>query len=176
MARRAELSGWMSTERVSPEGAVEFEQRVHATRPLVELSESGALSLAERYWPEVEATTRHTVRARRRGDELELRLFGRVALLRFGPPEIVVDGAGALARYPIVGGLLARSPGGSISFSQTTTDPVELRATIDGFFPRLAGRPGGPVWTGALYRHVQRRLHTSISRRYFRRLIGEEPR
>ena len=52
---------------------------------------------------------------------------------------------------------------------------VELRATIDGFFPRLGGRPGGPAWTGALYRHVQQRIHTSISRRYFRRLIGEEP-
>jgi hypothetical protein len=176
VARRAELLGWTSTERISPEGAVEFEQRVHATGPLVELSESGALSLAERYWPEVEAATHRTVRPRRRGDELELRLFGRLTLLRFGAPEIVVDEAGALSRYPIIGGLLARSPGGSISFSQTTTDPVELRATIDGFFPRLAGRPGAPVWTGALYRHVQRRLHTSISRRYFRRLIGEEPR
>ena len=52
---------------------------------------------------------------------------------------------------------------------------VELRATIDGFFPRLGGRPGGPAWTGAIYRHVQQRIHTSISRRYFQRLIGEEP-
>ena len=34
-----------------------------------------------------------------------------------------------------------------------------------------ADRPG----RAALYRHVQQRIHTSISRRYFQRLIGEEP-
>jgi hypothetical protein len=176
VGRRAELTGWTSTERVSPLGAVEFEQRVHATHPLVELSESGALALGDRYWSEIEAATRRVVRVRRRGAELELRLLGRLTLLRFGAPETAVDESDALSRFSIVGGLLARSPGGSISFSQTSSDPVVLRATIEGFFPRLAGRPGAPFWTGALYRHVQRRLHTSISRRYFRRLIGEEPR
>jgi hypothetical protein len=172
---RPKLTGWSSTERLSPTGAVEFEQRVRATRPLVELSEAGALALGERYWKEVESFTHRLVRARTREGELELRLLGRWTLLRFGAPQTVVDESGALSRFPIVGGLLARTPAGSISFSQTAREPVELRATIDGFFPRLAGRPGGPAWTGTLYRHVQRRLHTSISRRYFRRLIGEEP-
>ena len=169
---RAALVGWHSSEHVSPTGAVVFEQRVHASRPLVAQSEAGALALGERYWREVEAFTR-VVRPRSRDGELELRMLG-VTLLRFGAPETVVDEAGALSRFPITGGLLARSPGGSISFAQTTTDPVELRATIDGFYPRLAGRPGAPLWTGALYRQVQRRLHTGISRRYFRRMIGEE--
>ncbi len=174
MARPA-LTGWSSSERISPAGAVEFEQRVEATRPLVELSAAGALELGARYWKEVEAATHRLVRVRARGGEIELRGLGLLTLLRFGQPETVVDGSGALSRFPIVGGLLARTPAGAISFSQTNGPPVELRATIDGFFPRLAGRPGGPVWTGALYRHVQRRLHTSISHRYFRRMIGEEP-
>jgi hypothetical protein len=80
-----------------------------------------------------------------------------------------------LSCYAITGGLLARAPGGSISFSQTAPPGVQLRATIDGFFPRLGGRPGGPAWTGALYRHIQQRIHTNVSRRYFRRLIGEAP-
>ena len=85
-----------------------------------------------------------------------------------------MDSSGALSRFPIAGGLLARTAAGSITFAQTSGPQVELRATIDGFIPRLGGRPGGPAWTGGLYRHVQQRLHTSVSRRYFRRLLAEE--
>lgn len=172
---RPKLTGWSSTERRSPSGAVQFDQRVRSTRPLVDLSEAGALELAERYWREVEAVTRRLVRARHVGGGVELRLFRRWTLLRFGAPETIVDESAALSRFPIVGGLLARAPGGSISFAQTVQPTIELRATIDGFLPRLGGRPGGPAWTGGLYRHVQRRIHTVVSRRYFQRLIGQEP-
>jgi hypothetical protein len=172
---RADLTGWSSTERISPTGAVQFEQLVTSARPLVEQSEAGARELARSYWLAVESTTRRVVRARERHGEVRLMLFGRLTMLRFGAPETVVDGAGVLTRFPIAGGLLARSAGGSITFSQTAPPQVQLRATIDGFFPRLAGRPGAPSWTGALYRHVQQRIHTDVSRRYFRRLIGEEP-
>jgi hypothetical protein len=173
---RPQLTGWSSTERQSPDGAVQFEQRVHATRPLVELSERGAAALGSPYWEEVAAATGRLVRPHRRGEELELRLLGRWTLLRFGAPQTAVDELGVWIRFPIVGGLLARAPGGSITFAQTAEPVVELRATVDGFFPRLGGRPGGRPWSGALYRHVQRRLHTSVSRRYFRRLITEGPR
>lgn len=173
---RPELAGWSSTERHSPSGAVRFEQRVRSSHPLVELSEEGALALGERYWKEVEAFTHRLVQACEREPDLELRLLGRWTLLRFGAPQTVVDESGALSRFPIVGGLLARAPAGSITFAQTIRPTVELRATIDGFLPRLDRRPGGPAWTGALYRNVQRRLHTSVSRRYFQRLIGEETR
>jgi hypothetical protein len=170
---RRELAGWSSTERHSPTGAVRFEQRVRSPRPLVELTQEGALALGERYWTEVAAFTHGLVRARAREPDLELRLLGHWTLLRFGAPRTVVDEFGALSRFPIVGGLLARAPAGSITFAQTIRPTVELRATIDGFIPRLGDRPGGPAWRGALYRHVQSRLHTSVSRRYFRRLIGE---
>lgn len=173
--RRTQLTGWESSERVSAEGAVELTQRVSATRPLVERSEAGARELGTRYWREVEEATHRLVRVRERDGEIELRLLGALTLLRFGAPEVRIDEAVALSRYPITGGLLARSAAGGITFAQATGDEVELQATIDGFFPRLAGRPGRPAWTGALYRHVQSRLHTSVSRRYFRRLIGEDP-
>ena len=173
---RPELAGWSSTERYSPQGAVWLEQRVRATRPPVELSEAGALELGERYWQEVESVTRRLVRVGNRGPEVELRLLGRWVLLRFGAPEILVDESRAVSRYSIVGGLLARGPAGSITFAQSVGPTVELRATVEDFLPRLAGRPGGPAWTRALYRQVQQRLHTSISRRYFRRLIGEATR
>ena len=166
MARPA-LTGWSSSERKSPDGAVQFEQRVSATRPLVELTERGALALGERYWQEVEACTRGLVRARRHADEIELQLLGRLALLRFGAPQTLVDASGVLSRFPITGGRLARSPGGSITFAQVVAPAIELRATIDGFYPRLSAR---------LYRHVQQRVHTSVSRRYFARLLAEGPR
>jgi hypothetical protein len=173
---RPQLTGWSSTERQSPDGSVQFSQSVRATRPLVELSERGALALGARYWEEVEAATRRLVRTRARGEELELRLLGCWTLLRFGPPQTSVEASGVASRFAIAGGILARAPGGSITFAQVVEPVVELRATIDGFFPRLGGKPGGPPWTGALYRHVQRRIHTSVSRRYFRRLIAQGPR
>lgn len=173
---RPQLAGWSSTERYSPNGAVWLEQRVRATSPLVEASEAGALALGDRYWQEVESFTRRLVRARKRGPEVELRLLGRLTLLRFGEPRTVVDESGVLSSYPIVGGFLARGPAGSITFAQTAGPAIDVRATVEDFLPRLAGRPGGPAWTRALYQQVQQRLHTSISRRYFRRLIGEATR
>jgi hypothetical protein len=168
--------GWSSTEQHSPDGAVRLEQRARPPRPVVALSEEGALTLAERYWQEVEASTRRLVRARRRGDDIELLLLGRWTLLRFGAPRTMVDESSTLSRFPIIGGLLARAPGGSITFAQATDPALELRATVDGFLPRLEGRPGRPAWTGVPYRHVQRRLHARVSRRYFLRLIGHASR
>ncbi|MDX6538499.1 MAG: hypothetical protein QOI71_109 [Gaiellales bacterium] len=173
MSRRT-LAGWSSTERRSPAGAVEFEQLVTSTRPLVAYSEAGARELAERYWREVETATRRLVRARHREGAVALLLFGRWTLLRFEAPRTVVDESGVLTSFAITGGLLVRTPGGSITFSQSAQPRVQLRATIDGFFPRLGRRQEGPAWTGGLYRHVQQRIHTAISRRYFARLIDEE--
>jgi hypothetical protein len=172
MTRRV-LEGWSSSERRSPTGAVAFEQLVTSSRPLVAYSEAGASQLSASYWREVEIVTRRLVRARHRDGAIALRLFGRLTLLRFAAPSTVVDETGVLSSFAITGGLLARTPGGSITFSQSAAPHVRLRATIDGFFPRLGGRANGPAWTGGLYRHVQQRIHTAISRRYFARLIDE---
>ncbi|MCY7304107.1 MAG: hypothetical protein LH654_13970 [Thermoleophilia bacterium] len=173
MAWRSNLDGWNSTEEYGSGGAVRLEQWVRPPGLVVELSEEGALALGRGYWLEVESFTHRLVRARQRRGVLELRLFGRWTLLRFGDPEAAADESGAFSRFPIVGGLLARRPGGSITFAQTVRPALELRATVDGFFPRLNGRPGRPVWTGALYLQVERRLHTEISHRYFTRMIRE---
>jgi hypothetical protein len=148
-------------------GAFESVQRVALPAPVVAWTTSGARTLGERYWSEVQRSTLGLVRARKASTEPELRLLGRgPVLLRFGAPELVATAELVACLYPICGGLLVRAPGGSISFSQAGSRPVELRSAIDGFFPRLAGM---------VYRQ-QARLHAALSRRYFARLWREAGR
>jgi hypothetical protein len=164
------MDATQSQARQSPTGAVASEQRLRIARPVVACSEEGALALGRVYWEEVEAFTRRLVRARLRGGGVELALLGRAVLLRFGPAEVRVDGDSVVCRYPILGGFLVRARGGSISFAQQGGERPELRSAITGFLPRLAARPGRPDWTGALYAHVQARVHAAVGRRYFSRL------
>ena len=135
---------------------------------------AGAEQLGRAYWREVERITGRLVRARERGDRLELRMLGRgPSLLRFGRPTFEATTAFVCCRYPIEGGLLARRPAGEIIFAQVGGSAPVVRSTIRGFFPSLAARTGKPGWTGALYNRVQSRIHLAVSRRYFARLIAE---
>ena len=174
--RRSGLDGWSSTERHASSGAVWFEERARPHHPVVELTEEGALALARQYWQEVESFTLRLVRARERGGQRELRLLGRWTLLRFGAPEVTVGESGTRSRFPIVGGQLARTPGGSITFAQVVWPAVELRVTVEGFVPRFDDGAGSRSLAGALSRYGQRRLHVGVSRSYFTRLIREAAR
>ena len=90
-----------------------------------------------------------------------------------GPAQLSASDDSVVCSYAIVGGVLARRAGGSLSLSQTGVGEVELRSTITGFYPAL-GR--GPGWAGQLYSQVQSRIHVRISRRFFRALIeGRRP-
>ncbi|MDQ2984460.1 MAG: hypothetical protein M3R70_11170 [Actinomycetota bacterium] len=170
--RPPSLQGWCSRQRQTAGGAVESEQRVLLDAPVVEFSEAGARSLGLIYWAQVERSTLGLMKACQRGDSLELCALGRWAvLLRFGQAEVEASPRSARCSYPISGGLLAQRPEGEIVFVQTETEHIELRSSIRNFFPRLAAREGEPDWTGALYSHVQSRIHVAISRRYFERLI-----
>jgi hypothetical protein len=147
---------------------------MRADGPVVDSSEGGAAELGSVYWREVERFMHGLVRADVAPDgrvELRLRPSGAV-LLTFAPPETHADDGTTRCTYAITGGLLARRPGGSISFSQEATPPA-LASAISGFFPRLAAAPGRPSWTGALYGQVQRRLHLAVSKRYFAALLRE---
>jgi hypothetical protein len=109
--------------------------------PVVERSAEGARRLGELYWSEVERATVRVVRTRTSDCGLEVLLFGAgPALLRFGTPEHAAGSNVVSCVYPILGGLLARSAAGSISFVQSRSDAVEVTSSIEGFFPRLAGR------------------------------------
>jgi hypothetical protein len=162
---RHELDGWRLVHGRGADGSIESDERVTAASPVVERSEAGARLLGDRYWREVASASRGLVRARRTGDGVELRLFGRgPSLLRFGPAETTYDADRIRCRYPIRGGLLARRPAGTLTLSQTGAGRPELRAAVHGFAPRLGSRP---------YDRIQRRLHVAISRRYFRSLMDE---
>jgi hypothetical protein len=168
------VNGWETWQRQTPDGAVESEQVVVLREPVVDVSPAGAEHLGNAYWREVERVTRGLVRARSRNDTLALRLFGRgPALLQFGRPSLQATGGLVQCSYPIEGGLLARRAAGEIVFAQVGGSEPVLRSTIRGFFPSLSAREGRPDWTGALYSHVQSRIHVAISRRYFSRLLRE---
>jgi hypothetical protein len=170
-------SGWTTTSRQREDGAIDSEQRMRADGPVVEPSERGAAELGTVYWREVERFMHGLVRADVVADgrvQLRLRPSGTV-LLAFGPPETRTGNGTTRCTYAITGGLLARRPGGSISFTQEAAPPA-LASAISGFFPRLAAAPGRPSWTGALYRQVQRRLHLAVSKRYFAALLSRERR
>jgi hypothetical protein len=139
--------------------------------PVVERSVSGAERLGELYWRVVQRSTFGVVRVRAGAGGPEIRVLGvGPALLRFGEPEHLVSSSSVSCLYPIRGGLLARSPAGSISFTQTGSDAVEVDSTIQGFFPRLATRRQRRRWKGLLYPQIQARLHVALGRRYFARL------
>ena len=166
------MDGWDAWQRQTSDGAIESEQRVALTTPVVAFSVAGAKDLGCAYWREVEHLTRGLVRMRLGDGSLELRLFGNgPALLRFGQPQLEATERVARCSYPIEGGLLARRSAGEIIFAQVGGARPALVSAIRGFFPRLAAREGEPDWTGALYKHVQSRIHVAVSRRYFARLI-----
>jgi hypothetical protein len=168
---------WSSTQTRSPTGAFESVQRIAFPAPVVERTAAGARRLGELYWREVERSTFGVIRARAGADGLEVRLLGiRPALLHFAQPKHAVSSGLVSCLYPIRGGLLARAPAGSISFTQTGSDVVEVSSAIAGFFPRLAARRQWRRWNGLLYSQIQARLHVALARRYFARLRQEAHR
>ena len=153
-------------------GGFESTQRVLASGPVVESSESGARWLGIAYWDAVNRVTRGGVRARWTVDGGRLTLLGGVSLLSFGPPELAFSD-GVSCRYAIQGGLLALRAGGSVTLAQRPVDgEVELSVIVKEYLPRLAARIGAPRWTGALHAKGQSPLHAAVSRRYFELLAS----
>jgi len=177
MFRRRQRGTWTSTQTRTPSGAFESVQRIEFPMPVVERSAAGATRLGDLYWREVERWSLGLIRARATAGVVQIRFLGvGPALLRFGLPEHAVTSSSVSCVFPISGGLLARAPAGSISFTQTGLGAVEVRSAISGFFPRLAARRRRKHWNGLLYPHVQARLHVALGRRYFARLWLEAAR
>lgn len=89
-------------------------------------------------------------------------------LLRFAPPYLAAERDGHELRYPIVGGLMVRAPGGHLAFG-AGVEQGRLRLWIDvwGYRPRLG--------LGPLYLISQVQLHRWITVGYMRRALAAEP-
>jgi hypothetical protein len=167
------LHSWNTSERMRASGGFESTQRVLASGPVVERSESGARWLGIAYWRAVNQFTRGGVRARWTDDGGRLTLLGGASLLSFGAPELAFSSYAVSCRYTIQGGLLALRAGGSVTLAQRRCNgEVELSVMVEGYLPRLAARLGAPRWTGALYAKGQSPLHAAISRHYFELLAS----
>jgi len=156
--------GWSSLHTSNADGTFESVQRARSARPAVERSDHGARVLGLRYWRETVRASRGVVHCRQEPDGVELRLLRNgPVLLSFRPAETSFDDDRVSCSYAISGGLLARREGGVLTLSQTGRGEVELGTTVTGFAPRL----------GATLGSLQQRIHTTVSRRYFARLISE---
>lgn len=87
----------------------------------------------------------------------------RLALLCFARPYLAAARGGRELRYPIVGGLMARGPGGHLAFG-VAPEGRHARLWIDvvAFRPRLG--------LGPLYLLTQAQLHRLITVAYLRRV------
>ena len=85
--------------------------------------------------------------------------LGPVPLLRFGPAEKTGSGW----RWPITGGVLARRPGGLLSFEWRDG---ELEGAVEGYRPALPA---------ALYRVTQLPVHHLVTRLFLLHLRGRLP-
>ena len=103
-----------------PSGAFAVVWRASLPAPAVEHSPAGARRLGDLYWHELDRSTFGLVSARVGPDGVVLRPLGiGPALLRFGRGQPTVTPDSVSCRYAILGGLLVRSPGGWIAFTQT---------------------------------------------------------
>jgi hypothetical protein len=105
------------------------------------------------------------VRRRRRGTELQLRLLSVLPLLRFGPATTAVGEGDVCISFPVLGGLLAKGAGGSLTLTASAGPVPELRTVVEDFRPRL----------GVLYEPLQQRIHVAVGRRWFARLAAGTP-
>ena len=166
----ASTSEWFTTERETASGAVESRQWTTLEREVVTTDEAGARELGRLYLEEVARFSHGLVRPRARRNDVLLVLGGILPLLRFGPPEVTVDGNTVQCRYPIRGGLLVARPGGSLAVSQRGT--LELELLVGGYMPRLGGGMRRRSPRRALYTAVHARAHRAVGRRFFERAAG----
>ncbi len=130
------------------DGRVWVEDSVDAPRP------PAASRLRDRFMAATAALTFGLVRERDGA-----LVAGPVQLLRFGEPET----AGGEVVWPIVGGVLAREPGGRLRVSSSNG---ALVARVEGYRPSL------PL---PLYRVTQLPLHHALVRLALLRLRGRRP-
>jgi len=149
--------GWQST-MTRRNGTVDSEQWALSPEPVVAPTLEGAHRLGHEYWRAVTRSTLGLVRIRESRDGVELRVLGfRPALLALEPANVGIEHDRVACTFPIVGGVLARRSGGTLTLTHVGLETAELRVAINDFHPRLEG---------LLFSPLEQRLHASVSRRY----------
>lgn len=92
-----------------------------------------------------------------------------VQLLSFAGPYLTAASGGRELRYPIVGGLMARAPGGHLAFGAAPVDTsMRVWIRVHAFRPRLG--------LGPAYLLSQAQLHRHITIAYLRRALQAQAR
>jgi hypothetical protein len=144
---------------------VESAQWAMLREPIVPPTEEGALALGALYLSEMRRITRRIVRAEVQDSSAALLLAGKATLFVFGAAEAHVGRDEIECRFPIVGGMLVASPGGVLRVVQRTSPTTQLGLIVTGYRPRLAS-PRRHSLRRWLFRNVQGRLHTAVSKRF----------
>lgn len=148
--------GWQSSVS-RRDGAVDSEQWARSPQPVVAPTADGARRLGHEYWRAVTRSTLGLIRVRERGGRVRLRVLGmRPTLLALEREDVAVAHDRVACSFRIVGGILARRAGGTLTLTQVGLETAELRVAVKGFYPRL----------GLLYTPLEQRFHASVSRRY----------
>jgi len=149
---------------------VAAEQPIAGGSSAVDSSDAGALRLGTEYLAEIGRATRGLIKSRAGADGVDLVLAGRMKLFAFGPPQPTVDGDRTECRFEIRGGLLVGREGGSLVVTQHSGPAPELVVEVDGYVPRLDPAFSRRGVGGFLYRVLQERAHSAISRRFVERM------
>lgn len=148
------------------------EQPIADSGSLVDDTKAGARRLGTEYLAEIGRATRGLIKPRTRTHGIDLVLGGRVTLFAFGPPQATVDGNRTECRFEIRAGLLVGRQGGSLVITQHAGPAPALIVEVAGYVPRLDPTLGGRGVRGFLYRELQERAHSAISRRFVQRMAA----
>jgi hypothetical protein len=139
-------------------GTVDSEQWALSPEPVVAPTLEGARRLGHEYWRAVTRSTLGLVRVRESRDGVELRIVGLgPALLALEPANVGVEDDRVACTFRIVGGVLSRRSGGTLTLAQVGLETAELRVAVNGFHLRLGG---------LLFFPLEQLLHASVTRRY----------
>jgi hypothetical protein len=176
---RASIVSPRNSTTVAPDGSVHSVQSAHLELPRAELERLWTPpqleNLGATYWRFLTRATLGIVRVRYGHDERSVVLLSKpLTLLRFDPPEYVMESNRGSLSWAIRDGLLVSRAGrGSgflsvrVSRDSGISDPAKLDIDVEvaNFYPAIASRLGTPV-----YGATQSFVHVLVTHAFLRSL------
>jgi hypothetical protein len=180
---RASIVSPRNSTTVAPDGSVHSVQSAHLELPRAELERlwtpEQLENLGATYWRFLTRATLGIVRVRYSHDERSVVLLSKpLTLLRFDPPEYVMESNRGSLSWAIRDGLLVSRAGrGSgflsvrVSRDSGISDPAKLDIDVEvaNFYPAIASRLGTPV-----YGATQSFVHVLVTHAFLRSLATLE--